>query len=131
MQKMRQENISSPLFFFFKKALASGLSLFQYISIALSLVYNKAKLYKTLDYWSRDMLNFDFWERGLGIVFPPHFVYDFLIKIFLKLYSVNRPISLAGCLYFLKFWAICVLQLFCFPGCDVINFERNISVSFF
>ena len=35
------------------------------------------------------MLNFDFLEKGLGKVSPPHFVYDFSTKIFLKLYSVN------------------------------------------
>ena len=33
------------------------------------------------------MLNFDFLEKGLGIVSPPHFVYDFSRKMFLKLYS--------------------------------------------
>ena len=37
------------------------------------------------------MLNFDFLEKGLGIVSPPHFVCDLLRKMFLKLYSVNRP----------------------------------------
>ena len=33
------------------------------------------------------MLNFDFLEKGLGIVSSPDFVYDFSRKIFLKLYS--------------------------------------------
>ena len=33
------------------------------------------------------MLNIDFLEKGLGIVFPPHFAYDFSRKTFLKLYS--------------------------------------------
>ena len=28
--------------------------------IALNLAYNKNKLYKTLDYWIRDMLDFNF-----------------------------------------------------------------------
>ena len=28
------------------------------------------------------MLNFGFLEKGLGIVFPPHFVYDFQEKCF-------------------------------------------------
>ena len=32
------------------------------------------------------MLNFDFLEKGLGIVFPPHFVYDFSKEMFLMLY---------------------------------------------
>ena len=35
------------------------------------------------------MLNFDFLEKGLGIVSPPHFVYDFSTKMFLMLYSIN------------------------------------------
>ena len=62
---------------------------FQYISIALNLAYNKNKLNKTLEYWSRDTLNFDFLEKGLGIVSTPHFVYDFSRKIFLMLYFIN------------------------------------------
>ena len=33
-----------------------------------------------LDYWSRDMLNLDFLEKSLGMVSPPHFVYDFSLK---------------------------------------------------
>ena len=35
------------------------------------------------------MLNFDFLEKGLGRVSPPQFVYDFLRKMFLILYSIN------------------------------------------
>ena len=34
------------------------------------------------------MLNFDFLEKGLGIVFLAHFVYDFSTKMFLMLYSL-------------------------------------------
>ena len=49
------------------------------------------KIYKTLEYWSRDMLNFDFLEKGLGIVFLTHFVYDFSRKMFLVLCSINWP----------------------------------------
>ena len=37
------------------------------------------------------MLNFDFLDKGLGIVFPAHFVYDFSTKMFLMLCSINRP----------------------------------------
>ena len=57
--------------------------------MALSLAYNKNKLYKTLDYWSRDMLNFNFSEKGLELVSPSNFVYDFSRKMFLMLHSVN------------------------------------------
>ena len=48
---------------------------FQYILIVLNLAHNK--LYKTLDNWSRYTFNFDFLEKSLVIVSPPHFVYDF------------------------------------------------------
>ena len=52
------------------------------------------------------MLNFDFLEKGLGIVSPPHFVYDFSRTFFL-----TDQFSLTGCLYFLMYWAICALKL--------------------
>ena len=42
-------------------------NIFWLFSIILILAYNKNKLYKTLGYWSKDMLNFDFLEKGLGI----------------------------------------------------------------
>ena len=35
------------------------------------------------------MLNFDFLDKGLGIVSPAHFAYDFSTKMFLMLYSIN------------------------------------------
>ena len=35
------------------------------------------------------MLNFDFLKKGMGTVSPPHFVYDCLRKMFLKLYYIN------------------------------------------
>ena len=54
---------------------------------AINLAYNKNKLYKTLEYRSRDTLNFS--ERGLEIVSHPHFMYDFSRKMFLILYSIN------------------------------------------
>ena len=37
------------------------------------------------------MLNLDFIDKGLGIVSLEHFVYDFSTRIFLMLYSINRP----------------------------------------
>ena len=37
------------------------------------------------------MLNFDFLEKGLGIVSLPHFKYDFSRKVFHILYSIIGP----------------------------------------
>ena len=97
-RKWGWETSSRPLLIF-KKCLIRGKSKwsaasFQYISIALNLGYNKNKLYKTLDYWSRDMCNFNFPEKGLGLVSPPHFVYKISREMFLTLYSINWPNSI-------------------------------------
>ena len=35
------------------------------------------------------MLNFGILDKGLGIVSPAYFVYDFSTKVFLVLYSIN------------------------------------------
>ena len=37
------------------------------------------------------MLNFDFLEKDVGLVSPPHFGYDFSRKMFLILYSIKGP----------------------------------------
>ena len=59
------------------------------------------------------MLKFDFFEKGLGMFSPLHFVYDISRKMFLVLYIlISEQISLSDCFYFLKFWAMYVLQLF-------------------
>ena len=42
-----------------------------------------------LDYWSRDMLHFDLLEKGLRVT-PPYYMIDFLWKMFLMLYSLNK-----------------------------------------
>ena len=46
---------------------------------------------------------FGFSEKGQGNFSPPHFVHDFSGKIFL--------LSLSDCLYFMRYWAACVLRL--------------------
>ena len=81
------------------------------VSIAFNLVYNESKLYNTLDYWSRDMSNFNFSEKDLELVSPPHFIYYFSRKTFLVLILLTDQVSLSDCLYFSRYWAICVLQL--------------------
>ena len=94
-RKWGKETSSRPLFIFWKRSIWGkskwSAAYFQYISITLILAYNKSKLYKTLDYWFRDMLNFSFLEKGLGLVSPPHFVYDCDCsrKMFFMLHSIN------------------------------------------
>ena len=40
------------------------------------------------------MLNFDFLEKGLGLVSQPNFVHDFLKKLSILLNCINLQISL-------------------------------------
>ena len=94
-KKWGRETSSRSLFYFFKKLNMKWkqlvCSLVQYIAIALNLPYNKNKLHKTLDYWLRDMLNFNFSENGQGLVSPSHFVHEFWRKMFLMLHFINWP----------------------------------------
>ena len=59
------------------------------------------------------MLNSNFPEKSLGLVSPPHFVYDFFFKKKLSIYILlTDHISLSDFLYFSIYWVTCVLQLF-------------------
>ena len=100
---------------------------YTYCPMALNLAYYKNKLYKTLDYWSRDNLNFDILEKGLGIVSSPHFVYDFSIKMFLMLYSIIWPNFIAWWPLLLKILGNMYIGSVCYPVCDVITFEINLA----
>ena len=57
--------------------------------VVLNLAYNKNKLHKSLEHWSRNILSFDFLEKNPGEVSPPHFVWDFSSKIFLMLFPIT------------------------------------------
>ena len=57
------------------------------------------------------MLNFDFSEKGLGTVYPPNFGMIFQQKSLSCFILSTYQILLSDCLYFLRYWAICVLQL--------------------
>ena len=67
-------------FYFKLKTLLALKILFQYVLIVFNLAYHKNQLYEALQYWSLDMLSFDFLEKSLGIVSPSHFVYNFSHK---------------------------------------------------
>ena len=58
------------------------------------------------------MLNFGFLDKGLGIISSAHFVYDFQQKISSYYIILTDQIPLPGSLYFLRYCAICALQLF-------------------
>ena len=49
------------------------------------ILYKTFILYKTLDCSSRDILNFNFLEKGQEIVSPTNFMYEFSNKMFLML----------------------------------------------
>ena len=53
------------------------------------------KICKTLEYWSRYMLNFNFLEKAQWIISPPHFVHDFSKMMFVRVYSINWPSFIA------------------------------------
>ena len=92
---------------------------------SLDLAYNKNKLYKTSDYWSRAKLNFDFLGNFLGIVSPQNFVYNILRKIFFLLYTTNCPSFIDWLPLFLEILGKMCIAIVCFPGRDVINLEIN------
>ena len=79
----------------------------------------------------RDKQNFDpkissilTFRIGSGTSFSPHFVYKKCFSFYILLID---QISLLDCLYFLRYWSICVLSfIVCFLGCGVTNFEINL-----
>ena len=111
-------------FLFFKKVLYGVkvvCSLVQYISIAFNLKYNRSKLYKTLEVCS--ILIF---QRKV----QKQFLHHILCMIFQDKCSscyiiLTDQISLFDCIYFLRYWAMCI-AIVCFPGCFVISFKINL-----
>ena len=83
-------------------------------------------MYKTLDYWPRDMFNFDFLEKGLGVVSRPHFVYDFSRKMCPMLHTFNLPNFIIWMPLLLEILGSMCIVIVCLPDCDVINFEINL-----
>ena len=58
------------------------------------------------------MLNFNFPEKGPGLVCPTYFVNNFREECFSYDILLSDQILLSYCLYFSRYWTICVLQLF-------------------
>ena len=58
------------------------------------------------------MLNFKFLQKGLRLVSPPHFLYDFSKKLFSFYILPTDQVALSHCLNFSRYWSIYVLELF-------------------
>ena len=119
--KWDRETSSRPLFIFWKSLIwcESNWSAvyFRYISIALTLPYKKSKVYKTLDYWSRDLLNFNFSGNSFSTIFC---VWFFQKKIFLMLYCINWPNLIAWLLLLLE-----ILDNTCINNCFLTRLWRH------
>ena len=72
------------------------------------------------------MLDFDFLDKSLAIVSPAHFVYDFSTKMFLMLYSINKPNFIAWFPLLLEILGNMCIAIVCESGCDVMNFDINL-----
>ena len=116
--------VTDPLLFVLGKRKKSA-AWFHYIWIAIKLAYNRCKLLKYLQYWSRDMLNFDFLDKDLETVSSAHFVYDFFTKMICMLHSINWTNFIAWLLLFLAILGNIRIAIVCYPGCDVMYFEIN------
>ena len=121
------------VFFFFKKKEKLFVRWKQVVCSLLSkyfdspqLAYNKNKLYKTLNYWSRDMLNLNFSEKGLGLISTLHFVYNVSRKMFLMLYSTNWSNFIVWMSLLLEIMDNICVVIICQPACDVIKFQINL-----
>ena len=68
-------------------------------------------MYKTFDYWSRDMLNFNFSEKRRGLFLHQILRMIFQEKCFSCYILLTDQISLSDCFYFSKY-EVCELQLF-------------------
>ena len=70
---------------------------------------------------------FWFLEKGLGIVSPPHFMYDVSRKMFRVLYFINWPNFSVWLPLLLQILCNMCIAIVCFPGCDVLNFQISLQ----
>ena len=112
-KKWSRETSSIILFVFLKKLYmrytGQHLSFNTFLKTSAS-TSNENKWYKYFGCWSRDMLDFDFLEKSLGLVSLLHFVHDFSRQALLILYSINWPNFIFRLSLFTS-WDIYVLQL--------------------
>ena len=70
-----------------------------------------------------------FWvfRKGSGNSSPRHFLNDFSRNMFFILYSINWPNFIVWLPVILELLDNIFIEIICFPGCDVINFEINLT----
>ena len=73
------------------------------------------------------MLNLNFSEKCPGLVSPPHFDFDFWRKMFFTVYSIKWPNFFVWLPLLLKILDNMCIAIVWEPGCDVINFEINVT----
>ena len=112
-RKQARKDSSRPLFLFQKNFKTSVLQLnfkiFRQLSTSHLIRTNCIRL-QTID---PEICSISFFlEKGLEIVFLPSFVYDLSRKCWSCYILLIDQILLLDFLYFLRYWEICVLQLF-------------------
>ena len=122
-RKWGSETTSRPLFkkkktFYEVNTSDCSLVSIYFDSPQLGIQYNK--LYKTLGYWSRDVLNFSFLEKGLEVVSRPYFVYEFSTKMFLMFYSRNWPNFIVWLPLLLEILANLCIAIVCQPKIAIV-----------
>ena len=73
-----------------------------------------------LNYWFRHVLNFNFSEKGLGLVASPHFVNNFSKNIILMLHSINWSTFIVWLPLLLQILKNIFIRIVCWPGYNVI-----------
>ena len=77
--------------------------------------HEKLTLTRSPDQWSKVLYSLFltcWWlSKYIETKLQPHFLHNFWRKIFLLLYSINWPNFIVCCLYFVRYLAICELQL--------------------
>ena len=92
-------------------------------SVVLHLsIQKKKKKHEISDCSSRNMINFNFFKKGLGLLFLSHFVHEFSRKVFLVLYFLKWPNFAVWLPVLLEISGMFIL-IVCYPVCDVMNLE--------
>ena len=72
------------------------------------------------------MLNFEFLDKGLGMVSLENFVYDFPTEMFVMLYYINCSNFIAWFPLLFEILGNMSIAIVCYPGIDGVNFKINL-----